>query len=276
LGVAVSPDYAQTGYIFVYYTRVPGDGSSVPTNRIVRITEKDGKGADPKVMLDVPLTTDNLWHQGGNIHFGPDGMLYLAIGEYYQPQLAQDIRAIPGKINRFQVTEDGLIAAPDNPFAGSAAFAYGLRNTFDFDFDYYAEDFQILATDNGPDCDDELNLIVAGGNYGWRPNYPCDAANPLNAGQYVYPLWYITPTEAPTGVAVYHGAMIPQWRGQVFFCMWNNGKMRRAVLDETRTQLLAVREVNLYGNTCQIEVENGPDGALYFTNQRAIYRIVSP
>lgn len=275
LGVAVSPDYNQTGYIYVYYTRVAGDGYNVPTNRIVRLTESGGSASDPLVMLDVPLTTNNLWHQGGNIHFGPDGMLYLAIGEYYQPALAQDVNAIPGKINRFQVVGDTLVAAPDNPFPGSAAFAYGLRNPFDFDFDpYTTSHLQIFATDNGPDCDDELNLILAGGNYGWRLGYPCDDNAPRDSGTYIYPLWHTTPTEAPTGVAVYTGHHIPQWHSQVFFCMWNTGKMRRVILDPTRSYVLGVREVDLKGQTCNIEVENGPDGTLYFTNQNGIFRIV--
>lgn len=276
LGVAVSPDYAQTGHIYVYYTRVAGGGFNVPTNRIVRITESGGSASDPVVMIDIPLTTNNLWHQGGNIHFGPDGMLYLAIGEYYIPALAQDINALPGKINRFMVQGDTLVPAPDNPFPGSATFAYGLRNTFDFDFDPYVDGFtQIFATDNGPDCDDELNLILAGGNYGWRPNYPCDASNPQSRS-YLYPMWYTNPTEAPTGVAVYTGQQIPQWEGNVFFCMWNTGKMRRAVPNESRSYLLGVREVDLQGNSCTIEVQNGPDGALYFTNQNGIYRISNP
>jgi glucose/arabinose dehydrogenase len=277
LGVAVSPDYAETGYIYVYYTRVPGDGYSVPVNRIVRITENDGQGADPLVMLNVPLTTNNLWHQGGNIHFGPDGMLYLAIGEYYQASLAQDVNAIPGKINRFQVVGDTLVPAPNNPFPESAAWAYGLRNTFDFDFDpYITDDLRIFATDNGPDCDDELNLILRGGNYGWRPGYPCDARNPQNAGRYLYPLWYTNPTEAPTGVAIYTGEQFPQWQGQVFFCMWNTGKMRRAILDSSRTIVREVHEVDLQGQPCQIEVQDGPDGTLYYTNRFGIFRLVSP
>ncbi len=277
LGVAVSPDYETTGHIYVYYTRVPGGGFNVPTNRIVRITESGGQGADPLVMLDVPLTTDNLWHQGGNIHFGPDGMLYLAIGEYFQPALAQDINVLPGKINRFQVVGDTLIPAPDNPFPGNATFAYGLRNPFDFDFDTFTTTHtQLFGTDNGPDCDDELNLLLAGGNYGWRPGYPCDDSNPQSADRYLYPLWHITPTEAPTGVAIYTGWRIPQWQGQVFFCMWNSGKMRRAILDPTRSSLLGVREISLQGQSCTIEVEDGPDGALYFSNQYGIYRITAP
>jgi glucose/arabinose dehydrogenase len=275
LGLAVSPDYEQTGYIYVYYTRVPGGGFTVPTNRIVRITEQGGSGADPVVMLDVPLTTNYLWHQGGNFHFGPDGMLYLAIGEYYQQQLAHDVYAIPGKIYRFEVQGVTLVAAADNPFAGSAAFAYGLRNPFDFDFDPYASDFQIFATDKGPDCDDELNLILEGGNYGWRPGYPCDDSSPQNAALYIYPLWHITPTEAPTGVAVYTGTQILQWQGNVFFCTWLTGRMRRGILDPSRTRLTGVRDVDLQGQTCNIEVENGPDGAIYFSNSTGIYRIVS-
>lgn len=274
LGVAVSPDYAETGYIYVYYTRVVGGGFSVPVNRIVRVTESEGVGSDPLVMLDVPLNTNNLWHQGGNIHFGPDGMLYLGIGEYYEAAWAQDINRIPGGIHRFQVVGDELIPAPNNPFPNNSTFAYGLRNPFDFDFDPYSADFQIWSIDNGPDCDDELNRIVAGGNYGWRAGYPCDDASPQNLNLYTYPVWYTNPTEAPVGTTVYTGWQLSAWRGQVFFCMWNTGKMRRVVLDETRTRMLAVREVDLQGNFCNLEVEDGPDGALYFTNQNAIYRMV--
>ncbi|MCQ3930351.1 MAG: hypothetical protein DPW16_07810 [Chloroflexi bacterium] len=276
LGVAVSPDYDTTGYVYVYYTRVPGDGFNVPVNRIARLkVDADGKGSTPEVMLNIPLTTNNLWHQGGNIHFGPDGMLYLAIGEYYIPSNAQNVDVIPGKINRFQVTDEGLIAAPGNPF-GTATYAYGIRNTFDFDFDPYmfAVTGQIFGADNGPDCDDELNLIVPGGNYGWRDGYPCDDTNPLNPEKYIYPIWSITPTEAPTGVAVYTGWQIPEWRGQIFFCAWKTGKMRRVILDTGRSRLSAVRDVDLQGQSCTIEVENGPDGALYFTNQYGIFRIV--
>ena len=182
---------------------------------------------------------------------------------------------IPGKINRFQVTEDGLIAAPGNPF-GTATYAYGIRNTFDFDFDPYLFSItgQLYGADNGPDCDDELNLIVPGGNYGWRDGYPCDDSNPMNPERYIYPIWSITPTEAPTGVAVYTGWQIPEWRGQVFFCAWKTGKMRRVILDAGRSRLSAVRDVNLQGQSCTIEVEDGPDGALYFTNQYGIFRIV--
>ncbi len=276
LGVAVSPDYETSGYVYVYYTRVPGDGFNVPVNRIARLkVDADGKGSTPEVMLNIPLTTNNLWHQGGNIHFGPDGMLYLAIGEYYIPSNAQNVDVIPGKINRFQVTDEGLIAAPGNPF-GTATYAYGIRNTFDFDFDPYMFEVtgQIFGADNGPDCDDELNLIVPGGNYGWRDGYPCDDTNPLNPEKYIYPIWSITPTEAPTGVAVYTGWQIPEWRGQVFFCAWKTGKMRRVILDAGRSRLSAVRDVDLQGQSCTIEVENGPDGALYFTNQYGIFRIV--
>lgn len=275
LGVAVSPDYATTGYIYVYYTRVAGGGYNVPVNRIVRITESGGSGADPVVMLDIPLTTNNLWHQGGNIHFGPDGMLYLTIGEYFEAVWAQSLNVIPGKIHRFEVVGDTLVAPADNPIPGNTIFAYGLRNTFDFDFDYYTETHtQIFATDNGPDCKDELNLILPGGNYGWPMDTVCGGtATQLPAG-YVAPLWQITPTEAPTGVSVYTGSQIPQWQGQVFFCMWKTGRMRRAVLDTTRSFLIGVRDVDLRGYTCNIEVETGPDGAIYFTNQDGIYRIV--
>ena len=90
----------------------------------------------------------------------------------------------------------------------------GLRNSFDFTFDPVVPG-RIFASENGPGCDDEMNRIEAGNNYGWRPDYPCDdnaEAGPDPTYNTINPLWYIRSADccvAPTGIAVYTGNQIP-------------------------------------------------------------------
>jgi glucose/arabinose dehydrogenase len=224
-------------------------------------------------MLSVPVTTREGFHMGGNLHFGPDGMLYVSIGDIGDEAAAQEIDALTGRIHRFAVVDDALVPAPGNPFPDNSTWAYGLRNPFDFDFDPVSGD--IIAGENGPTCDDEINLIFAGGNYGWRPDYPCDDRDPQQATRFVYPLVYYTPPEAITGVMIYDGSMFPEWQNDVFFCGWNRGIMRRMTLNEDRTLVESITDVLLPNQTCSTDIEVAPDGAIYFTNYNSIYRILA-
>ena len=101
-------------------------------------------------------------HNGGNLHFGPDGKLYICVGnsddknDAVDP--AQDLGSPLGKLHRFNAAAP-LSTPGDNPFSGSSIYAYGLRNSFDFDFDPITG--QIFATENGDACDDEINRTVA-------------------------------------------------------------------------------------------------------------------
>ncbi|HEX5940395.1 MAG TPA: PQQ-dependent sugar dehydrogenase, partial [Dehalococcoidia bacterium] len=133
-------------------------------------------GRDPSIVVsDLPRTSitgaspevdlfSNI-HVGGNLHFGPDELLYLSIGDFgvFQQRSADPGEAI-GKLLRF--TAEGQPAPAQNlPAEGDPrVFAYGLRNPFDFDF---GGDGQIFAVDNGPDACDEVNIIREGLNYGW-------------------------------------------------------------------------------------------------------------
>ena len=101
-------------------------------------------------------------HNGGRIAFGPDGKLYVTIGDTSRPETAQDAEALKGKILRYN--PDGSILA-DNPIPGSPVYALGLRNPFGLAF--RPETGELFATDNGPAGNDELNVIRAGANYGW-------------------------------------------------------------------------------------------------------------
>jgi len=179
---------------------------------------------------------------------------------------------MPGRIHRFQVDGDQLIPAADNPFgADNSTYAYGLRNSFDFDFDPISG--LIFASENGPECDDEINLIYPGGNYGWRPDYPCDDKSPQNTS-FIYPLLYFTPTIAPTGVLIYDGAMFPEWEGDLFFCSWKDGRIRHAELNKSRDLIENTEILEMPRNSCSTDLEVGPDGAIYFTNYNSIFKLV--
>ncbi len=273
LGIALDPAYVENGLIWVVHTR-PGSARDWPANEIVRFHEVDGVGSEPEVMLSVPITNGELKHNGGNLHFDADGLLYVSFGDYGDAAHSQDLTTIPGKIHRFEVTDQGLQSAPDNPFADSSIYAYGLRNTFDFTIDPISG--ALFGSENGFHCDDEINLLLPGKNYGWGPDYRenCYGTEPLDLADYMPPLLSFTPTVAPTGIDVYNGAAFPDWQGQLFFCQWNTGTMHRALLDETRSTISETFRVDLGDAFCRTDIATSPDGLIYFAEPSGIYRLV--
>lgn len=170
LGLAFAPDYATTGAFYVYYTR--GDPEH---NRISRFVAKNGK-ADPgteHVVLDLPEKHFSN-HNGGAMAFGPEGDLYVGVGDGGSggdPNgNGQNTNTLFGKILRIDVSGDAYTIPPDNPFAhGGGApevYAYGLRNPWRISFD--SKTGQLWAGDAGQDRWEEVDRIVAGGNYGWN------------------------------------------------------------------------------------------------------------
>jgi glucose/arabinose dehydrogenase len=273
LGIALDPNYTENGYIWVFHTR-PGNVRDYPANEIVRFREENGVGSDPEVMLSVPIMTGELQHNGGNLHFDEDGLLYVSFGDYGDAANSQDMTVIPGKIHRFQVTDTGLEPAPDNPFADSSIYTYGLRNSFDFVLDPYSDN--LFGSENGFHCDDEINRLLPGRNYGWSADYQtqCFGTDPLDLPDYMPPMVSYTPTIAPTGITVYDGELFPAWQGDIFFCAFNTGTMTRLVLDEARKQVVAAYPMDLGEFACRLDVEVAPDGTLYFTEPSGIYRII--
>lgn len=281
LGIAIDPQYAENGHIWVFYT-AEATARDYPANQIVRFTfdGETGLGHDPEIMLSIPITNGNLIHNGGNLHFDADGLLYVTIGDYEDAANSQDLTTMPGKIHRFAVTDEGLIPAPDNPFEDSSIYAYGLRNSFDFAFDTQSP--HLFATENGLHCDDEINLILPGFNYGAGAGYVCgDAAPNIDRVMYLPGLLSFTPTEAPTAIIVYDHPAVPAWQDKLFFCAWNAGvPLRMVTLDEKRQRVVSVDELPLPDDIqCRIDLAVGVlDGALYFStvgaDGGAIYRIV--
>jgi glucose/arabinose dehydrogenase len=149
LGLATPPGQP---IVYAYFT-------AAEDNRVVRMSFDGGALGQPEVVIDGIPKAGN--HNGGRLAFGPDGMLYVSTGDAGQPDRAQDLESLGGKILR--LSPDGTVPA-DNPFAGSPVFSYGHRNVQGLAFD---QDGRLWASEFGQDTWDELNLIEAGGNYGW-------------------------------------------------------------------------------------------------------------
>ncbi len=259
LGLAFDPQFASNRFVYVLHS----DPSGV--QRVVRFTDDNGTGINPTVIVDnLPSATN---HNGGNIRFGPDGFLYVSIGDSLDPANAQDPNSLSGKLLRYN--SNGTVVAT-NPFgANNPAFNLGLRNSFDFTF--HPQAGTIYASENGPDCDDEINRVVAGGNYGWRPNYPCGDTST----QFIAPLIRFTPNIAPTGITFYTGSVFPQFTGSLFMVDLNEGRVRRFVVNEAMQGQITSSEIVVNGGFGGlVDIVQGPDGFIYFSSTTAILRIV--
>jgi glucose/arabinose dehydrogenase len=275
LGITLDPDYASNRLVYAFYTHARSE-----RNRVVRFRD-DRRGqtaADATIILG-ELPTDRCGnHQGGTIAFGPDSMLYITIGDNGCNRcLSQDNRSLAGKILRF--TRDGAIP-DDNPFSSapfprSAFFATGLRNSFDFTI--HPSTGEIVATENGPSRNDEINHIVAGRNYGW-PFFQCGDAQgdvcPSDRPEQKPPLRCHVDVIAPTGITFYDGDAYPaEFRGSVFYGDFNTGTLRRLVLSDDADRVLTEDQQFLSGLGPIIDIVEGPDGLLYVLSEGAIHRI---
>jgi glucose/arabinose dehydrogenase len=268
LGIAIDPNFNSNRFIYVYYTCNARDpGCPDKENRVARFVERDGAGSSPTTIYTSPNSDNSTNHNGGNIHFGPDGKLYVTIGDDANATTAQELSSKNGKLHR--LNPDGT-APSDNPnFGGQDAlptlYAIGLRNSFDFAFDPVVKG-RIFASENGPGCDDEMNRIEAGGNYGWRAGYPCDDDNsPDPRVNTIPPLWFLNEQQccnAPTGITVYSGDQIPQWKNHLFMAVFSGGALYHFTLNNDRTVAASTKIVQ--GVQANMDLETGPDGAFYY------------
>ncbi len=292
LGIAVDPNFAANHYVWVYFTKDSNDPScNNVRNRVVRFTLNDDNTVNGNPVLagcfpvyqPAPGYFVSI-HNGGNLHFGPDGKLYIAVGNSNDNikdpnEPAQNLNSPLGKIHRYNPTLPLSIPA-DNPFvnrpkADWSNYAYGLRNPFDFTFDPVSQ--QMFAVDNGDACDDEINLIRRGYDYGWRVNYPqtplpCDDdVGPDPLYNTIPPLYHWTPSIAPTGITFYTGDLIPEWKNDLFMCAFKDSStaLHHFKLNADRTAIVSHTilsdTVNHQAIQCRTDVLTGPDGALYYS-----------
>ncbi|MFE2721858.1 PQQ-dependent sugar dehydrogenase [Kitasatospora sp. NPDC059327] len=193
LGLALSPGYASDHLVYAYL-------STAADNRVVRLTYDPARpsgeqlGAPEVLLAGIPHGPR---HNGGRIAFGPDGLLYVGTGDSSDKALAQDTGSLGGKILR--LAPDGA-PAPGNPFPGSPVYSYGHRNVQGLTWDPQG---RLWASEFGQDTWDELNLIRAGGNYGW-PVVEGTGGRP----EFIDPVveWH-TSEASPSGIAYADGAV---------------------------------------------------------------------
>ena len=174
LGVALHPNFASNFFVYLYYTQSSSasDNGSAFDNRVVRYTWNGSKLINPTLIISLPVTPGPN-HNGGAMTFGPDGKLYIVIGDLNRDGQLQNFPAGAGPDDTgviFRINDDGSIPM-DNPFfsqGGQLAryYAYGVRNSFGLAFDPLTA--ELWDTENGPDRYDEINLVLPGFNSGWE------------------------------------------------------------------------------------------------------------
>lgn len=240
LGLAFHPDYRHNGYFYVNYT------ASNPRRTVISrftATAGDPDKADPDsetVILTFEQPYSN--HNGGCLQFGPDGYLYIGVGdggsEGDPNGNGQNLRTLLGKILRIDVDHPSggmnYGIPPDNPFAGNNSgyreeiYAYGLRNPWRFSFDPASG--RLWAGDVGQDKYEEVDIIQKGNNYGWNIMEGKHCFNPPDSCDetgLTLPIWEYDHNEGRsiTGGIVYHGKRVPDLVGSYIFADFMNGRV---------------------------------------------------
>jgi glucose/arabinose dehydrogenase len=266
LGVTPHPQFSSNRWIYVYYTTTSGGIH----NRIARYrvaTTGDTVEAGETIFADLPALDDPQVHNGGALSFGPDGKLYVAVGERGNPSDAPRIQSAFGKILRYN--DDGTIPG-DNPFVGTggaypAIWAKGLRNPFTFSFSTTG---RMLINDVGQDNWEEINEGIAGADYGWPSR-----EGPGSGGGFTYPVYAYGHSNDPginptlvSGVAIVGATFYEPgvnlfgapYTGSYFFADFEAGWINR--LDPSEAG--GVYAFAQLGRSI-VDLKTGPDGALY-------------
>jgi len=259
LGIALHPKYKKNKYLYAFYTK-----SSPLQHRVTRFKVKSNRCTKGKHIIKGLNASSSGYHNGGQLEFA-GGKLFVTTGEAHNPGLAQDTGNRQGKVLR--LNPNGSVPK-GNPFGNNnPVWAYGLRNPFGLTV--RGANNRIYVTDNGPSCDDELNLIRKGRNYGWGGGYQCGTAGvgPNPKG----PLRRWGSIIVPTDPWWYQGS-VKQLRRRLYVGDFG-GRLHRIRLNKKGTKLRSDNVIHTAPNGI-VDVSNGPRGRLYFTTTNAIYRIV--
>jgi glucose/arabinose dehydrogenase len=296
LGMAFHPQYSTNKRFFVFYNvpRQPEDPDGFDSR--VRFSEFVASGSDPniadaaseQVLLEVNKPQSN--HNGGQLAFGPDGYLYVGIGDGggandtglgHTEDIGngQDLTKLLGKILRYDVSTPGVLQIPEsNPFAGGsvaqpAIYAYGFRNPWRFSFDTGGA-HQLFCADVGQNLYEEVDIVTAGGNYGWNireglscfdpqnPNRSPDSCSDIGGSgeplidpiiEYSHQRRGSSITgKAVVGGFVYRGSAMPELQGTYIFGDWSSSFLR------SNGSILAAAEVT--AGTWQVSEAGIDDG----------------
>ena len=260
-GLLLHPDWPEEPWLYAFYTNL-----DPLENRIVRLKRRD----DGSVMSETLLTLSAVdFHNGGGLVFGPDGLLYATTGESNTPSLAQDRSRPEGKVLRMHA--DGTVPR-DNPFFPSPVLSYGHRNGYGIAID--PDGGGLWQTENGPDCNDEINLIQAGRNYGWGPESGCPDTN-VSGEAIVGPAHLYEEIVAPTGaVFCVDCGLGPATEGTLLIGTFKGQDIRSLSLTPARDEI--ADEVVIYEHGAFVlTLRQDAEGHVFFSDGEGIYRLVS-
>lgn len=282
LGVAFHPGFASNGFVYVYRTTTQNGAH----NRISRLVANgDVSTGVETALVDLPALSSATNHNGGAIHFGPDGKLYAGVGDNANGAKAPDLDDVFGKMLRFN--DDGTIPG-DNPFCNNtseqrcAIWARGLRNPFTFAFQPGTGRLHI--NDVGQATWEEIDLGSAGANYGWPASEgPDNIGSGFTAPLFAYRHTAATPPGSGpggffTGLAIAGGAFYPAggpfpaaYHGSYFFADFVNGWIGRLDLANGNA---AYAFGHVGGSPVDLRV--AADGALLVLTRSGIARFSAP
>jgi glucose/arabinose dehydrogenase len=308
-GIAVSKSDSGTVYVFLYFTEADGSDSSEPIgNRLYRYEWVNDQLVNPILLLDLPATPGPR-HNGGVVRIGPDNNVYVIIGDVDGHEtLAQNQESgeeADGTSGILRITQDGKPVGSSilgDSYPLNLYYAYGIRNSFGFDFDPVTGN--IWDTENGPGYGDEINLVEPGFNSGWLEitgmssntddfDPEVDLVSFDGKGKYSDPEYEWTVTLGPTAVKFLNSDKLgAEYVNDVFVSDVVTGRIYHFDLNEDRTELVLegpladkvaeTRDTGIedivfaegFGGITDLEV--GPDGYLYVVSlgHGSIYRIL--
>ncbi|HEV2769220.1 MAG TPA: PQQ-dependent sugar dehydrogenase [Solirubrobacteraceae bacterium] len=256
LGLALDPRFTENALVYLYRTLPDQAG-----NQVLRYTWSGERLTDEQIVVgDIPASSI---HDGGRLRFGPDGFLYITTGDAGQPALAQDRSSRAGKVLRLPP------AGYRGGGEGLEQVSLGHRNPQGLDFEPGTN--RLYATEHGPADDDEINLIVPGGNFGWPSQ-----VGPDHAEGFQDPLVTYTPSLAPSG-ATFVRQPGSTWSGDFLVGGLAGQRVQRLRFDGRR---VLIDEELFRGRFGRIrDVVEGPDGALYLLTANGddrVLRVVPP
>ena len=274
LGVAFDPNFSTNGFVYIYYTTA----TSPQHNRVSRFTANGDVAiaVSETVIFELNNLSSATNHNGGAIHFGPDGKLYIAVGENANPANSQTLTNLLGKVLR--INSNGTIPS-DNPFFNTASgdnraiWALGLRNPFTFDFQPGTG--RMFINDVGQNIWEEINDGIAGSNYGWPTT-----EGPTSDPNFRSPIFaYQHGSSSTTGCAItggtFYNPSVVQFPntfvGSYFFADLCSGWIRR--LDPSNNTVTDFAS----GISQPVDLKVGFDGNLYYLarGSGAVFKIAA-
>ncbi len=259
LGLTADPQFDSNHFLYLYYTYTNNDNNSNDSNnnifnKVIRAQEKNNSLVDIQTIMDnIPASK---LHNGGAIKFGPDGKLYISVGDTTNSELSQNLSSFAGKILRLD--PDGTIPN-DNPFDNSSIYSYGHRNVVGIAWDF--NNNTMYATEAGSIGNDEINIIKSGENYGW----PIEVCGNLEESLFVNAEFCFTPSVYPAGIIISNSSEL-NYYGKLLVATIK-GEHLRSIDPITKDQSAILTG---YGNIKDITEDK--DGSLYIiTNNRGFF-----